>query len=945
MDSFLESIKKLIKPRDCECDYECNAYRSKQNFKKWTSGNNYIDKFIQDTQLSDHDYCRKYVALEWIPYDRFYDIKYHTGSEINKMCNAKWIDGCIIGWDDYNQNWERDNQCMAVSLKSLNNPAKITLEYINKIAAPYKIYGITQDSKTKNYMVVYDVNKCRKCIYRCNAVYFQRNFNNWTSGNNDIDRFIQDTQISAHDDAKVALEWIPYDRFRYIEYHTGSEINKVYNAEWIDGYILWWNNYNQNWVRDDQYMAVTLKSLNNPANITLEYINKIAEPCEIYGITQDLETKNYMVVFDTNKCRKCKRKCDALYFQCNFNNWTSGNNVIDKFIQNNQLSVHDYNVENAIEWIPYDKLYNIKYIKENDFGKVYNAIWIDDRWNNGKRYKQNMFVTLKYLNNPASITLEFINKIAGYYRVHGISRDSKTKNYMVVLDINVNYCEKCRINCNAVYFQHNFDNWTSGNRIIDEFIQKTQLLAHTTHSISGVLEWIPYNKFYNVKYIAKGGFGKVYRANWIEGYIDKWDDNHLNWNRKDQNMTVALKSLNNSKNITLEFMNEITLHYKVNFHRSVVKLYGITQDPGTKNYIMVLDYARDGNLRNYLDTSYDKLSWTNKLNYLHSIAHGLKNIHEEGLIHRDLHIGNILRLKNVTCITDMGLCKPADHETSEITKNKTYGVLPYIAPEILRGQDYTKAADIYSFGIIMYEVISGLPPYHDVSHDYNLAIKICEGLRPRFNIKVPQLIVHLIKRCLDADPLNRPEAGDIKKTLSQLFRESHDPDKYDVFDDSGIRKQIEEAERTNNKLQTGSTLLTSLGISYETHSGAIYTSRLLNFDNLPQPKNSYDYYEVNDNIISMKFSESLQIDIFKLNNNDVFDLKNSNSCYGKNDNIDAKSLETLQVGISQFKINDNLSELENPDDTDDHHEENDDIINTGYSVNCDKIKRIDKIEE
>ncbi|GET02638.1 kinase-like domain-containing protein [Rhizophagus clarus] len=792
MDSFLESIKKLIKPRDCECDYECNAYRSKQNFKKWTSGNNYIDKFIQDTQLSDHDYCR---------------------SEINKMCNAKWIDGCIIGWDDYNQNWERDNQCMAVSLKSLNNPAKITLEYINKIAAPYKIYGITQDSKTKNYMVVYDVNKCRKCIYRCNAVYFQRNFNNWTSGNNDIDRFIQDTQISAHDDAKVALEWIPYDRFRYIEYHTGSEINKVYNAEWIDGYILWWNNYNQNWVRDDQYMAVTLKSLNNPANITLEYINKIAEPCEIYGITQDLETKNYMVVFDTNKCRKCKRKCDALYFQCNFNNWTS---------------------ENAIEWIPYDKLYNIKYIKENDFGKVYNAIWIDDRWNNGKRYKQNMFVTLKYLNNPASITLEFINKIAGYYRVHGISRDSKTKNYMVVLDINVNYCEKCRINCNAVYFQHNFDNWTSGNRIIDEFIQKTQLLAHTTHSISGVLEWIPYNKFYNVKYIAKGGFGKVYRANWIEGYIDKWDDNHLNWNRKDQNMTVALKSLNNSKNITLEFMNEITLHYKVNFHRSVVKLYGITQDPGTKNYIMVLDYARDGNLRNYLDTSYDKLSWTNKLNYLHSIAHGLKNIHEEGLIHRDLHI-------------------------------------------------------------------------------------------------VPQLIVHLIKRCLDADPLNRPEAGDIKKTLSQLFRESHDPDKYDVFDDSGIRKQIEEAERTNNKLQTGSTLLTSLGISYETHSGAIYTSRLLNFDNLPQPKNSYDYYEVNDNIISMKFSESLQIDIFKLNNNDVFDLKNSNSCYGKNDNIDAKSLETLQVGISQFKINDNLSELENPDDTDDHHEENDDIINTGYS--------------
>ena len=87
----------------------------------------------------------------------------------------------------------------------------------------------------------------------------------------------------------------------------------------------------------------------------------------------------------------------------------------------------------------------------------------------------------------------------------------------------------------------------------------------------------------------------------------------------------------------------------------------------------------------------------------------------------------------------MGLCKPADYNALENSK-KIYGVLPYVAPEILRGQNYTKAADIYSFGIIMYEVISGLPPYHDVSHDNYLAIKICQGLRPTFNIKVPQLI-------------------------------------------------------------------------------------------------------------------------------------------------------------------------------------------------------------
>ncbi|RIA94005.1 kinase-like domain-containing protein [Glomus cerebriforme] len=119
----------------------------------------------------------------------------------------------------------------------------------------------------------------------------------------------------------------------------------------------------------------------------------------------------------------------------------------------------------------------------------------------------------------------------------------------------------------------------------------------------------------------------------------------------------------------------------------------------------------------------------------------------------------------------MGLCKSADYNPLENTEKKVYGVLPYTAPEILRGQNYTKAADIYSFGIIMYEVISGLPPYHDVSRYINLAMKICQGLRPRFNIKVPQLIVHLIKKCLDADPLNRPSALEIRNILSKWDNE------------------------------------------------------------------------------------------------------------------------------------------------------------------------------
>ena len=118
------------------------------------------------------------------------------------------------------------------------------------------------------------------------------------------------------------------------------------------------------------------------------------------------------------------------------------------------------------------------------------------------------------------------------------------------LNTSLDWCKAC----NAKHFQQNFENWTSGNVDIDKFIQDTQLSANYS---SRVLEWIPYDKFCDIKYITKGGFGKVYKANWIDGYIDSWDNNNQDWVRHRSDMFVALKSLDNSKNVTLEFINEV----------------------------------------------------------------------------------------------------------------------------------------------------------------------------------------------------------------------------------------------------------------------------------------------------------------------------------------------------------------------------------------------------
>ncbi|GET02644.1 kinase-like domain-containing protein [Rhizophagus clarus] len=330
-----------------------------------------------------------------------------------------------------------------------------------------------------------------------------------------------------------------------------------------------------------------------------------------------------------------------------------------------------------------------------------------------------------------------------------------------------NICEKCGHICNAKHFQQNFKNWTSGNNNIDKLIQDSQLSAHVTDYYYGIskaaLEWIPYDRLTILNMLK----------------VD------LDWKRINQNLPVILKILDNPINTVSDFRNEAMLHYKIVDCDKIIRIYGITQEPETKNYVMVLDYAQYG-------------------------------------------------ISNYAKIADMGLCKPANYDISENTIN---------------------------------------------GHDINLAIEICRGLRPRFNIKIPQLIVHLIKKCLDADPLNRPTAEENYSILNQWHKIIMHQD----FD-TELYKQIKEADDFNNNLLTSIIPSTSLGLSYEPHTGAIYISRLLNYDNLPEPKNSYDYYEQNDNIISMKFTgiESLQIDISQLKIVDN-NLSEPDDCHDKQD--------------------------------------------------------------
>ena len=89
--------------------------------------------------------------------------------------------------------------------------------------------------------------------------------------------------------------------------------------------------------------------------------------------------------------------------------------------------------------------------------------------------------------------------------------------------------------------------------MIDKFIQEAQLNAKYNDQI---LEWIPYNRLKDIKYLDKGGFSIIYEAIWLDGPIKEWNDSEKRWNRSN-NKKVALKNLDKSSNLDNEFLNEV----------------------------------------------------------------------------------------------------------------------------------------------------------------------------------------------------------------------------------------------------------------------------------------------------------------------------------------------------------------------------------------------------
>ncbi|GES91831.1 kinase-like domain-containing protein [Rhizophagus clarus] len=637
------------------------------------------------------------------------------------------------------------------------------------------LYGISQNQDTKNYFMVFNNQyfdaHCRICQHKytagitkwCNQCRINCLKINWTSKNEKINKFIQEIQEKQVEFPYGSLfEWISYDQFSEVKEMNKNDLATVYSAKWKDG-PLYWDDPNEKYSRNLS-TKVILKCLHNSQDNIDQFLKEVekhplvnyVDEFKLCGLSQKPDTNDYLMIFNNKYFDKYCMICDNKYSEywtkwcslCqikelkeNLTNW-SGNKEIDEIIQGMQLKISSsYDI--VFEWIPFNQFKDIKEINKD---KMYSAMWENGSlcWDYlKKKYirQPSKKVALIYLRDTQNIIDEFLNEIKQYTNdskesyskigIHGISQDKSTDCYLIVLNDEYfeKYCEMCGEkypdrsfgwckSCQIIKdLEKKIKDWTSGNEELDNLIREMQLKVNSNDDI--IFEWVPYNQFDNIEEIDKGGFATVYFAQWKNGPLSFVLYNTKNYVRQQPNMTVALKRLHDSQNITDKFLNEVK-EYSIKQYNNILKIYGISQFPNTGEYIIILEYAKGGNFNKWMNNNYKVFTWTIKINILYNICNGLKHIHQKQIVHRDLHTGNILFFansinfddRNILSISDMGLC----------------------------GQ-----------------IATGKQPFANHVHDNLLALDICKGNRPEINEpEAPKWYVELMKKCWDSNPNNRP---------------------------------------------------------------------------------------------------------------------------------------------------------------------------------------------
>ncbi|PKK64311.1 kinase-like protein [Rhizophagus irregularis] len=390
-----------------------------------------------------------------------------------------------------------------------------------------------------------------------------------------------------------------------------------------------------------------------------------------------------------------------------------------------------------------------------------------------------------------------------------------------------------------------------------------------------VFKYYEFEQFYNIQEIGSGGFGKVYRANW-----------------KNSHKRYAIKSFFNINDATVKAI--IQLQREVDFHDNVIRFYGFTtsiRENQRKEYSLVIEYAENGTLRKYLKENFENLSWDNKFNLAFQLVHAVSCLHDEGIVHRDLHSNNVLVHQNTIKLADFGLSKRIE-ETSN-SQSRTFGLIPYADPK--------------SFNRSTTE----LPPFHSIPYDVGLALSILQGLRETPIRDTPDGYIRIYTDCWNIEPDNRPtiinQVVDELKVL--IKKENINIKDFHLYDDHNTVQSsnnhqlpnldVKISESTNSLHGELSQVIQNFNMldTKEIESSMSSSNQFLDNFNIIV-NNMFNFFNDNDEIGKQKVLSYLNeqnITLQEINNLLLNNQNNSNSIYllGK--------FNSLGIGISVDK--------------------------------------------
>ena len=266
------------------------------------------------------------------------------------------------------------------------------------------------------------------------------------------------------------------------------------------------------------------------------------------------------------------------------------------------------------------------------------------------------------------------------------------------------------------------------------------------------------------KEIGRGQSGSVHI-----GYIHRPNSDSNSTNANNDEIEVAVKVLFRRALTTPElesFRREIyTLSILV--HPNLLKFYGYTENPP---FYIVTDYMPNGSVFTALRNSPEKLTPTKRSLIAYDVAKGIEFLHQRNIIHRDLKSLNVLLDSDFRAkICDFGMARLNSNDP----KTGLIGTVHWMAPEVLMSSPtYDSKVDVYSFGIFMWELLTGDMPYKD-QKPHEIIAFVTDGGRPPLPDDIPPKLRELITKCWSKTTTERPTMSKVVSILGE--RDAHFP--------------------------------------------------------------------------------------------------------------------------------------------------------------------------